>query len=80
MLFYYVFCKIYFVLVNYVSGFFTDSIAKSHDYRPMFACELAKNKEYLLCYNGYGVFVDANGKKTRDGVMKWPYSPNSFGA
>jgi hypothetical protein len=45
----------------------------------MFVCELTKNKEYLLCYNVYGVFVDADGKKTRSGEMKWPYSPNSFG-
>ncbi|KAE9542770.1 hypothetical protein AGLY_002681 [Aphis glycines] len=58
--------------------FFTDALAKSHDYRPMFVCELTKNKEYLLCYNVYGVFVDSDGKKTRGGEMKWPYSPNSF--
>lgn len=65
--------------IDEFSGFFTDSVAKSHDYRPMFVCELTKNKEYLLCYNIYGVFVDANGNKTRGGEMKWPYSPNSFG-
>lgn len=45
----------------------------------MFVCELTRNKEYLLCYNVYGVFVDSDGKKTRGGEMKWPYSPNSFG-
>lgn len=75
------FYSIYLVGINYVffSGFFTDSVAKSHDYRPMFVCELTKNKEYLLCYNVYGVFVDADGKRTRSGEMKWPYSPNSFG-
>jgi len=28
----------------------------------------------------YGVFVDSDGKKTRGGEIKWPYSPNSFGA
>lgn len=66
-------------IIGEFSGFFTDSVAKSHDYRPMFVCELTKNKEYLLCYNIYGVFVDANGNKTRGGEMKWPYSPNSFG-
>lgn len=68
---------------NYVNiyflGFFTDSIAKTHDYRPLFVCELTKNKEYLLCYNVYGVFVDTDGKRTRNGEMKWPYSPNNFG-
>lgn len=45
----------------------------------MFLCELTKNKEYLLCYNVYGVFVDADGNKTRNGEMKWPYFPKSFG-
>lgn len=45
----------------------------------MFVCKLTKDKEYLLCYNAYGVFVDADGKRTRNGEMKWPYSPNSFG-
>lgn len=61
------------------SGFYTDSIAKTHDYRPMFLCELTRNKEYLLCYNVYGVFVDADGEKTRSGEMKWPYFPKCFG-
>lgn len=60
-------------------GFFTDSVAKSHDYRPMFVCELVQNKEYLLCYNAYGVFVNTDGKRTRSGEMKWPYSPKNFG-
>lgn len=54
-------------------------IAKSHDYRPMFACELVRNTEYLLCYSSYGIFVDMTGKKTRSGEMKWPYNPVSFG-
>lgn len=61
------------------SGFFTNSIAKSNDYQPMFVCKLTNNKEYILCYNVYGVFVDANGKKTRNGEIKWPYYPKSFG-
>lgn len=61
------------------SGFYTDSVAKSHDYRPMFVCELTRNKEYLLCYSVYGVFVDVDGKKTRNGEMKWPYCPKNFG-
>lgn len=61
------------------SGFFTDPIAKLNNYQPMFICELTNHKEYILCYNVYGVFVDANGKKTRNGEMKWPYYPKSFG-
>lgn len=63
----------------FVLGFFTDLVAKSHDHRPMFACEVTKNSEYLLCYTLYGVFVDSTGKKTRNGEMKWPYNPISFG-
>ncbi|XP_050538665.1 citron Rho-interacting kinase-like [Daktulosphaira vitifoliae] len=58
--------------------FFTDSIAKAHDYKPMFACELTKNKEYLLCYNIYGIFVNTEGERIRSGEMKWPYSPKNF--
>ncbi|XP_050433505.1 citron Rho-interacting kinase-like isoform X2 [Adelges cooleyi] len=58
--------------------FYTDAIAKAYDYCPIYVCELSKNKEYLLCYGIYGIFVDSNGKKTRGGEMKWPYSPKSF--
>ncbi|XP_050431701.1 citron Rho-interacting kinase-like [Adelges cooleyi] len=58
--------------------FYTDAVAKAHDYRPMYACELTKNQEYLLCYSMYGIFVDNDGKRTRGGEMKWPYSPKSF--
>ncbi|CAB4000998.1 citron Rho-interacting kinase isoform X1 [Paramuricea clavata] len=35
-------------------------------------------EEFLLCFNGFGVFVDASGKRTRKDDLKWTGLPLSF--
>ncbi|XP_028400493.1 citron Rho-interacting kinase-like isoform X3 [Dendronephthya gigantea] len=39
---------------------------------------LSEREEFLLCFNGFGVFVDANGKRTRKDDLKWSGLPLSF--
>lgn len=41
--------------------------------------ESSRNVELLLCYNEFGVFVDANGKRTRNVDPTWSHLPFAFG-
>ncbi|XP_072033601.1 citron Rho-interacting kinase-like [Amphiura filiformis] len=35
-------------------------------------------EEFLLCFNEFGIFVDASGRRSRDEDMKWSRLPLSF--
>lgn len=38
----------------------------------------SSKEEFLLCFNGFGVFVNSSGKRTRKDDLKWTSLPLSF--
>ncbi|CAB4026637.1 serine threonine- kinase MRCK alpha-like [Paramuricea clavata] len=55
-------------LLNYVGSTPMDALL---------AVEITPNKEYLLCFDEVGVFVDNLGQKTRVEELMWPSPPTS---
>ncbi|XP_031559571.1 serine/threonine-protein kinase MRCK alpha-like isoform X2 [Actinia tenebrosa] len=43
----------------------------------MLAVEIEPSKEYLLCFNLLGIFVDSSGYRSRRYELMWPSPPNS---
>ncbi|KAK3733779.1 hypothetical protein QZH41_015098 [Actinostola sp. cb2023] len=43
----------------------------------LLAVEIEPSKEYLLCFNLLGIFVDSSGNRSRRYELMWPSPPNS---
>ena len=53
-------------------------IANSSWMRPMDVFLLDEKNEFLLCFNTHGIFITANGKRSREVELQWKVRPMAF--